>query len=315
MIDLYKGTLGLKYNKEDIVKSLIQYLIKSDEDLSFGVKETKTKVMFITGLNELENDIPTFYHPVIFEYKNETYVAMDIRLFCNPPKDNTISIEKLLRDKNNGNIAVYRTILTKMFLDNDTRFLLAINKSVFNMFSNLLNTIYRNSTMDSQLTPYVMLGYNYHYLTFERKDKIDCNSISREIYDNVLNLVRAYDVNIVDTLVNGCRENKIPNPSVLIGDLTDVISYVGQDTRAEKMTSDLLMMTLSRTFFAVNSSELAIAMVESKANLIAILYGVLSNTFQKKSIMYKTIDFGKKYNNMKEFISVMDRTIKEQIVY
>ena len=312
MIDLYKGTLGLKHNKEQIVKFLIEYLIKTDEDLTYGVKEDKTKVMLITGKNELESSIPTFYHPVIFDYKNEKYVAMDMRLFVSKPKDN-FPIENLIRDKNNGNIALYRLILTKMFLDNDLRFLLAVNKSIFDMFSSIINNIYKNMTMDSQLLPYISLGCNYHYLTFENNDKIDCNQLPRNIFENVLNVVKINNPNLITDLVDLCKNDKIPNPSLLIGDLTNVISTLGKNTRANKITSDLLMMTLSRSFFALNSNELAIAFTESKANMIAILYGVLSNSFQKKSIMYRTVDFGKRYNNMKEFISIMDRVINEQL--
>ena len=315
MIDLYQGTLGLKHNKESLVKSLTEYLIRTDEDLSYGVKEDKTKVMIITGKNELENKIPTFYHPTIFEYKGDTYVAMDMRLFVSKPKDDTVSIEKILRDTNNGNIALYRLILTKMFLDNDKRFLLAINKSVFDMFSGVINNIYRNTTMDSQLLPYVSLGCNYHYNTFEIDKPIQCNEIPRTIYDNVLNIVKLNNPELINKFVNLCSADSIPNPSRLIGDLVDVISTIGEDTRASKVTSDILIMALSRSFFALNSSELAIAFVESKANMIAILYGVLSNSFQKKSIMYKTIDFAKRYNNMKEFLNVMDRVMKEQIIY
>ena len=314
MIDLYQGTLGLKHGKDSLIKSLTEYLIRTDEDLAYGVKEERTNVMIITGKNELENKIPTFYHPVIFEYKGNTYVAMDMRLFVSKPKDENVSIERILKDTNNGKIALYRLILTKMFLDNDKRFLLAINKSVFEMFSGLINNIYRNTTMDNQLLPYVSLGCNYHYNTFETEG-IDCNDISRSIYDNVLNIVRVSNPDLLNKLVDSCRNKSIPNPSKLLGDLVDVISIIGEETRANKVTSDILIMALSRSFFAINASELAIAFVESKANTIAILYAVLNNSFQKKSIMYRTIDFGKRYNNMKEFLSVMDRVLKEQIIY
>ena len=313
MIDLYQGTLGLKHNKDSLVKSLIEYLIRTDEDLTYGVKEVNTKVMIITGKNELESKIPTFYHPTIFDYKGDTYVAMDMRLFVSKPKDD-INIEKLLRDTNNGNIALYRLILTKMFLDNDLRFLLAVNRSVFDMFSSVINVIYRNTTMDSQLLPYVSLGCNYHYATFELKDKLHCNDIHRALFDNVLNVVKVSNPNLVSDLINMCSNGKIPNPSMLIGDLVDVIGEIGKGTRVNKITPDVLIMTLSRSFFALNSNELSIAFIESKANMIAILYGILSNSFQKKSILYRTIDFGKRYNNMKEFVSTMDRVIKEQIV-
>jgi len=312
MLDLYQGTLGLKHNKDSIVKSLINYLIKTDEDLTYGVKEEYSKVMIITGKNELENEIPTFYHPVIFDYKGENYVAMDMRLFVTKPKDELVNIERIIKDTNNGHIALYRLILTKMFVDNNKRFLLAVNKSVFDMFSGLINNIYRNTTMDTQLLPYISLACNYHYNTFENK-KINCDDIPRLTFDNVINIVKTYNINILNKLVDLCRNNKIPNPSLLLGDLVEVISSLGSDTRASKITSDVLLMTLSRSFFALNSSELSIAFIESKANMIAILYGILSNSFQKKSIMYKTIDFGKRYNNMKEFLNVMDRVIKEQI--
>jgi len=314
MIDLYDGTLGLKHNKNDIVKHIVEYMIRTDEDLSYGIREDNTQVILITGKNDLEHKIPTFYHPVIFEYKNTQYVSMDMRLFVSKPKEDGIPITKLIKDTNNGNIALYRTILTKMFLDNDLRFLLAVNKSVLDMFTAIITTVYRNTTMDSQLTNYVSLGCNYHYITFENDNPIQCDQILRSISDSVRNVIQSVNPDILTRLTTGCTTKNIPNPSKLLGDLVDTITYLGEDTRASKVTSDVLLTALSRMFFALNTAELSIAMIESKANMIAILYGILSNTLQKKSIIYRTIDFGKRYNHLNDFLSVMERTIKEQIV-
>ena len=313
MLDLYNGTLGLKHDKQVLVKALTEYVIRNEEDLAYGIKENDANVVIITGKNELENKIPAFYHPVIFEYKGENYVAMDMRLFITKPKDNQLSIVDMIKDTNNGKIALYRLILTKMFLDEDKRFLLAVNKSAFDMFNSVISNIYRNTTMDALLNGYVMLGCNYHYLTFETEKGIDSHQIPRQLFDNTISIAKNTNPDLIDNIVNLSKEKVIPNPSTTIGDLVSVISEIGIDTRASKVTSDLLMMTLSRSFFSTNGSELAIAFTESKANMIAILYGVLSNPLQKKSIMYRTIDFGKRFNHMKEFVSTMDSVINEQI--
>ena len=313
MIDLYDGTLGLKHNKDAIVKQLTEYIIRSDEDLSYGILEKQTKVVIITGKNDLENKIPTFYHPVIFEFRNTKYVAMDMRLFVSKPKDEITNITNILKDKNNGKIALARLIITKMFLDDDLRFLLAINKSVLDMFANIVTTIYRNITMDMGIIPIVNLSCNYHYLTFENSSPISAITFIQNIDQKIRQNVSITNPNLINNFKEDIEKEYLPNPSVLLGDLIDVISVVGEGTRATKVTSDIFLASISRTFFALNSAELSIAMIESKANLIGILYGVMSNSLQKKSILYKTIDFGKRYNGLREFLSVMDRTFTEQL--
>ena len=313
MIDLYDGTLGLKHNKDSLIKHLTEYIIRSDEDLSYGVLERQTKVVIITGKNDLENKIPTFYHPVIFEFRNTKYVAMDMRLFVSKPKDEITNITSILKDKNNGKIALSRLVITKMFLDNDLRFLLAVNKSVLDMFTSIVTTIYRNVTMDMDIVPIVNLSCNYHYMTFERNDAISGNEFMHNVDQKVRQNVSVTNPNLINEFSKEIDNKNIPNPSKLLGDLVTVISTVGEDTRAAKVTSDIFLASISRTFFGLNSAELAIAMVESKANLIGILYGIMSNTLQKKSILYKTIDFGKRYNGLREFLSVMDRTFTEQL--
>ena len=313
MIDLYEGTLGIKHNKDSLVKHLTEYVIRTEEDLSYGVLEKQTKVIIITGKNELENKIPTFYHPVIFTFKNETYVSMDMRLFVSKPKDDIVNITNILKDKNNGKIALSRLIITKMFLDNDLRFLLAVNKSVLDMFTNVITTIYRNITMDMEVIPVVNLSCDYHYMTLERKDAISSNEFMQNIDQKIRQNVMTTNPNLINDFMKIIDSKLIPNPSKLLGDLVTTISVVGKDTRAPKVSIDIFLASISRTFFGLNTAELAIAMVESKANLIGILYGIMSNVLQKKSILYKTIDFGKRYNGLREFLSVMDRTFTEQL--
>jgi len=314
MIDVFDGTLGVKFKKEDIVKALTKYLIMSDEDLSYGIVNNHTKVMFITGLNEEENKIPTFYHPVIFEYRQDKYIAMDMRLFVTKPKTNNIDIFSIIKDTNNGKLAVYRTILTKLFLDNELRFLLAIDKSVYDMFNSLMTILYRNLTMDGSLMPYVMVTTNYYYNMLERIEPLPCSNVQNIIYQNVRSMIKISNPTLINDLEEGCKNKSIPNPPSLIGDYVDVMSFLAAGTKAEKVTSNLLMTALGRTFFALNGSELGIAFFESKANMIAIIYNVLTNSLQKKSILYKSIDATKRFTKPQEFVNILTNVLNENIV-
>jgi hypothetical protein len=313
MIDLYQGTIGLRENKEEIVKALTEYLIKTDEDLTYGIKEDKTKVMLIIGKNELESKIPTFYHPVIFEYRNERYIAMDMRLFVNP-KLSDRSILGMIRDANNGKLAIYRLILTKLFLDNDLRFMMAINRSVYEMFNTIIGVIYKNTTLQPDILPLVNLGCNYHYVTMEMDRKITGHEFNQKLNDITKRNVELTYPGRINDLLKAIDEGDVPNPSKLLGDLVDVISFIGHNTKAEKVTSNILLTTLSRTFIALNTSDLAIALVESKPNMIAIFYNVLTNSINKKTIMYRSLDYRKRAIDPMNFISVLQRVINENIV-
>ncbi len=313
MIDLYQGTLGHKYNVDDIKSELIKYLIKTEEDLSYGVVEKYSKVIFITGRNELEKNIKTFYHPIIFEHSGNTYIAMDVRLFSKQkinPDDNILDI---IKDPNNGKLAIYRTILTKLFLDKNLKFLLAIDKQVFKMFDSVITTLYRNALMSPDVTPYVSLTCNYHYQTYEDR-RIEPKEFERIIYDYIRTQINMIDRGLIKRIENALVTNEIPNPSKTIGDLVEVSKFIGANTRVEKMTTDVLSTILGRSMIFLNSFELGIAFVESKANTIAILTTLLENSFNRKSIMYKAIDLRKRFIDPNSFLRTMQRVINENIL-
>ena len=67
-IDPYLTSYGRLINIENLKKELLKYVITNDSNLNYEyATEDQSKLVFITGYNSEEKELPLFEHPIIIK--------------------------------------------------------------------------------------------------------------------------------------------------------------------------------------------------------------------------------------------------------
>jgi len=314
MLNVYDGTLGESINTDKIIKSLNTYLINNNEPLNYEVKEDKARVVIITGKNEQEKDLPEFQHPIIFEdHKHRTTIAVDMRLYMRQNLDDMINVTDYLADKYNGKLQLNRLIFNKLILDNDDSFLLSINNKLNLLFGNIIGTIVTVMTYDKQLQEAVTVLAMIHYLTMDMEDSeiTDKEDIIDALPDPYPRRLMNGDLTDID---DGILYNQdLIIPSRYITDLTHNIGALIDSKRARGITADMLVQALSRTFFAINAKELALAMTEHLPTYLAIVLSVINEGINNRSMIRKLLEGKKSLYKTKEIKKVLNTVIDDNL--
>jgi len=307
MLNVYEGTLGFTIRSEDLTKKLMKLYIEHGEEMSYELPDTnKVKYMCLTGVYCNNDDIQPFYHPFLFNYKDITVVAGDFRhMVKSNVTTDTVNISDILQDRYNGKMLLYRMLFTGLLL-NDPNIFNNINNHLAMMFSEIVSNTISLLIFNKEVTPVLKAITNLHYKF------MDEDTVSGSVLDNIpimlLRNIRESNPTYTSRLEN------IKLPSRTIGDLLANIKTVIDDRRVQALDSDMLIQSLSRTFYATNNKELALAMIENRPTFMSILYMVETEGINSKSIFRKILDSKKRVINVKETIKILDKIIKDNLI-
>jgi len=307
MLNVYDGTLGFTIRAEDLTKKLMKLYIEHGSTMSYELPDTdKVKYMCLTGVYCRDEDIQPFYHPFLFMYKDSTVIAGDFRhMVKSNVSTETVNISDVLQDRYNGRMLLYRMLFTGLLIEDPNSFS-NINNQLAMMFSEVLSNTISLLVFNKEILPVLKAITNLHY-RFMDEDRVT-GSVLDHIPIMLLRNIREHTPNYISKL------SEIKLPSKTIGDLLNNIKTVIDDRRVQALDSDMLIQSLSRTFYSTNSKELALAMVENRPTFMSILYMVETEGINSKSIFRKIIESKKRIINVKETIRILDKIIKDNLV-
>jgi len=313
MYDVYTGTLGAFFNREKVEYGLNTVLANVDGSLSYEVAEDRVRVIILTGANDIEKEVPTFQHPIIFEtVKGDRAVACDLRPFMKSNLENIITVRDKLADKYNGMLQLYRLILTKLLVEDEGYWLGALNDHLRESFSTIIKTVISVLTYNESVKRPVEIVSDLHYASVDIDKDISDKSKILELLprDDTSDLLRGDYTYIYRKILDG----DLILPSRTIGSLTNNIINVLDSKRASGINVDILVKSLSAGFFSLDRKGIAIAMVEDKPTLAALLYMVITESVNSKSTFRRIIMGAKRFTKPNDFVKGFKRVIDEQIV-
>lgn len=311
--DLYSGTLGTFFNKDEVVFKLNTLISNTPGSLSYEILEDRTKVVIITGADENENEIPSFQHPIIFNtVRGGQAVAVDMRPFMKANLANMISIREKLQDKYNGMFMLYRLILTKLLLDGERYWLGALHNPTMLSFSSILKTLVSVLLFDESVKEPIEVASKLHFVSMDMNEEVKDKTKIIELLprDDVTKILKGDLSYIYNKILDG----SFVLPSTTIGSLTTNIREAINNKRAEGITPDLLIQTISRGFYSLDSRDIAIAITEDKPTLAALLYMVITESINNKSTFKKVIHNNSRFIKPKEFEKTFLKVINEQFI-
>lgn len=111
-IDPYLTSYGRLINIENLKKELLKYVITNDSNLNYEyATEDQSKLVFITGYNSEEKELPLFEHPIIIkDIKNNNIVCIDVRKYVRQHTEQALYLKDIVKDTSSLNFLVIRAI-------------------------------------------------------------------------------------------------------------------------------------------------------------------------------------------------------------
>jgi len=319
MLNIYEGTLGQLVDTDSITQHLIDYQINFGNPLNYNIEEDKTKVVCLLGINDTENKLPVFNHPLIYkDHRDNNTIAGDYRLYTKSKLnyDDILDIRDSFKDRYNGMLQLKRLIFNKVFLDKGFSPIYGININLMESFAAILDQVLISVLFDKNIFDPIHLAAYIHWISMddERDDLTIDDVIHKMPRKYLFNLMNNKLTISKDQFINIVNQEGFKIPSRTIYDLLNNISMLDTTGRLDKITVDMLIDLLAKTFFGLNRTELAIGMVEHKPTFLSILHTSLTEGMARNTLVKKTVTNRKMLTKPKDIVSKLDLIINSEFM-
>lgn len=309
-ISPYDTSYGKVLNVSPVIKALMVYGASSTNLNYELVENTGIKLMFITGYNQDEKDLPVFDHPVIFkDHRNHLVIASDLRKYVRPDKEQPLNIKDIIKDTNNINFILIRTLATQEFLSNDVGTFREIYKGISTALAMVISSII---TVSVPLNPvekvYVEIVTSFYAnRLFSNTDDMD--DLKDAVYARVTNSKLSIPIthNTIVTVMSQCNLN-----ANTIEDLIINIKSVLPVEKANLVSTDLLINSMSNLWFGPGGTEAMIIALEHMPTWIALVYSCVTDNTFKRSRLAMMLERSKRNINDKLIESTCELFLKDK---
>jgi hypothetical protein len=283
----------------------------SSTNLNYELAEnTGNKLMFITGYNKDEKDLPVFDHPLIFkDHRNNLVIASDLRKYVRPDKEQALNIKDITKDTNNVNFILIRTLATQEFLSGDVGTFREIYKGITTALAMVISNII---TVSLPLNPvekvYIEIVISFYAnRLFSNTNNMD--ELKDAVYARITNSKLSIPVNhnTVVTVMSGCNLN-----ANTIEDLITNIKTVLPAEKANLVSTELLINSMSNLWFGPGGTEAMIIALEHMPTWIALVYSCISDNTFKRSRLAMLLDKSKRNINDKLIKTTCELFLKDK---
>jgi len=281
-IDAYKTSMGSAINMLPIIKKIADYLVKTNGDLNYEYADTKdTGLVFITGINDDEKELPVWDHPIIMEdVRGKTIIVSDIRKYVKP-EEGMDTLEKHIKDQTGFTFCIIRALITLDFITGNLGELRNIERNVTSGFvgwvsDSIASKTYLNpgekTLMDIAIAHYLLILMNGNDV-----DRLDIDTIISKIANTKL----SYPINrkLVEESVNKLK-HKIDGINTLADNIEILIN-----NGTTRVDSNVIVQVLSNSWFGHGGDRMAIIAIENVPTWISMLYiNIIEKSFKRSRI-------------------------------
>lgn len=311
IVDPYLTSYGKTLNKEKAQKEVLKYLITTDvEDLSYGYKTgNEVELVFITGRNNDEKDIPPFVYPILIkDVRNKPIIAVDLRKFTKE-SDSDILAERL-KDTANGEFYILLAMVMADFYTEDY----GTFRKLFNnlaggyavLTSFIINSITPLSVVE-KVQIEVAAAYYANLLLTPGKDYLDYQDAVIARISNI-----KFQVPADKKLIKGVVERIKLEDELTVYGLVDICKQLVSEDKKPMIENKVYISLLSNMWFGLNSLDILAAGEESMPVWIAIMFSSLSNMVFAKARLTTILEKNARTVDNKEYVKVMSLYLKDK---
>ena len=314
ILNPYETSIGKHFNTKNLELKLSQFLIKGRDTKNLNyeyVIDREIDVIFITGKNEDEKELPIWNHPLfITDFRGSKKIFVDMRPYVKPKKDEEIiNINSIVTNRLGFDFTIIRVIymvllyINKNSIDN-------ISNNLAIAFSKWVSTSIKSALYLDVESVIKLEVLTLHYILYKFNDsKLNGDDIDN-IYFKISKLHKALKGNIKYVRETCIGINNEPKDVV---DLANNIRIAVKNPLVKDMTSAMIYNILSTTWFGINPNENITMSLEHIPTLIAIVGTSLESKVLKHSRLSNILNENKRTINGDDLMKNIYLTVKDQI--
>ncbi len=315
ILNPYETSIGLHFNTKNLELKLSEFLIKGRDTKNLNyeyVIDKEIDVIFITGKNEDEKDLPIWNHPLfITDFRGSKKIFVDMRSYVRPKKDEEIiNINSIVTNKLGFDFTIIRVIYMVLLYTNKNS-IDNISNNLAIAFSKWVSTSIKSALYLDVESVIKLEVLTLHYILCKFNDsKLNGNDIDN-IYFKISKLHKALKGNVKYVRETCIGINTEPKDVV---DLANNIRIAIKNPLVKDMTSAMIYNILSTTWFGINPNENITMSLEHIPTLIAIVGTSLESKVLKHSRLSNILNENKRTIGGDELMKNIYLTVKDQIV-
>ena len=319
LFDPYKTAVGLYTSNNKLSVTLAKFITLHQDitKLSYEFRSpSEAKLVFITGCNDIERDLPVWNHPMVITMpNNDNYVVIDMRPYVRVPNEDMVDISSYatIGGGFTYNIvrALYTAVVTKGKHDNDgmrPAEISAVEKTVSMGFMRwFVNSIVTSINLGSERA--ILQIVVLHYILSIMYDQDVTADNADVIYFKIARYLPGANNNVA--VVKKTLENvAVLNPRDAV-DLCDNIKAVMPNTRITDINTKVIYSVIGGTWKGPNPSESIAMAFEHIPTLISILYSAADPKGFKFSKLTTYLKDNSRENGINDFLKTVDIFVKE----
>jgi len=314
LLNPYDTNIGVHVNTRKLETTLNEFIIKtSDLDkLNYEFKNGENlRLVFITGKNEFETELPVWNHPILFkDFKGMNRIFVDIRQFVKFKETTFYTLNDIVNNRPGFDFTITRTI-----------YMLDLFKSVSNMamIENGLSLSF-STWISSSFKSVLTLGIEesmkieiiaLHYILCVIADIEQDDDSIENIYFKISKNLKSMRGNI-KYVKDVCSElNHNPRDAV---DLVENISKGVNSPLLTNINTGLLYNIIGNTWNGINASENIAMSFDHVPTLIALIFVSANNKSFKHSRLANVLNSNKRAIKLDDLSKKIELTIKDYTV-
>lgn len=308
----YDTSFGSLINTTKISESLTRYLALVDIKLlsyEYSV-EGDSKLIFITGYNDEEKELPIWEHPLVFQdIKQNKIVAVDLRKYVKTDNTQPMNLSDIVRDKGSMDFCVLRALLTLDSINDELGEHRPIYKNIASAMSGFVSTIYSSIVgLDIVEKAHTEVAVGY-YCNLAMVDDKDLKEMLDPIKARVLKT--PYSLKMNEKTLKATIDN-IPHEVTSMESMLEMIRSVLPIEKKPFITESALINAIGNAFYGPGGSETLIMSLEHIPTWMALVYTGLENKSYKRSKLGSILLKDNKRIKSKEVAKHIENYLKDK---
>ena len=286
----YDTTVGKGFVTSKVIVSIQHLLVVNPPvETYLGTHDDSTGqpiLGLITGVNESENHIPAFNHPIeVMSVDKKPYIFADVRPYVRPRNPNSTvnvadnSLPYVVKNQSEFNLTRARLAMAKVWTAGNRDSLLGISDIPGNVFAGWISqSIAHRFALDplDQLKLAIISSFYYQSL-FIDTDEFTSDD-KEKLAGNIIRMQRA-PAKIVFEVVD--KITKLSN----ITDFCKAVQAILENPRLDDFNPGLLITIVKGSWFGTNAPELIATSLEYPPCWICLVYASLSERSYRNSVL------------------------------
>lgn len=318
LADPYQTSIGKLVSNEKLIKELQKYIVATKNyNLNYEYLPPKGRddiqLVFITGCDEDEKELPVWNYPIVFEnLKKNPVVAVDLRKFVKNDKGQPLKLHDVMRDQGASNFLINTALIISDFIAEhvgDYRNSFSSIAGSYGMFvSYLVNSIVALNPVEHLDVELAAAYFANLMLTPGNEYKEYRDSIIARMSNSKFTLP------VTKRSVTATLERVADYDDLTLTNLVNTIKDVMSEEKRGLITEQLLINMTANMWYGNGTNDVLVYAFECMPLWIALSYTALGDKTYKRARLSTILDKFNKQIGVKDYVKNMDLLLKEKMM-